>query len=172
MKRLIVSFFVILAGVFVVDRIGGLLMGWVNRHTSDITAPKIKYLVNDVDEEVLFMGTSRCNFHYVPSIISDSLGMSVYNGGIDASDNIFAHYWVLNQVLSHHTPKMICLEVMDNDYVIQSTRLIRSVSSPLTMGVTSVRIPSFAWPALIGHTRYLIFIVTMRRRYPIWLACS
>ena len=44
MKRLIVSFFVILAGVFVVDRIGGLLMGWVNRHTSDITAPKIKYL--------------------------------------------------------------------------------------------------------------------------------
>ena len=69
MKRLIVSFFVILAGVFVVDRIGGLLMGWVNRHTSDITAPKIKYLVNDVDEEVLFMGTSRCNFHYVPSII-------------------------------------------------------------------------------------------------------
>ena len=35
MKRLIVSFFVILAGVFVVDRIGGLLMGWVNRHTSD-----------------------------------------------------------------------------------------------------------------------------------------
>lgn len=96
-------------------------MGWVNQHTSDITAPKIKYLVNDVDEDVVFMGTSRCNFHYVPSIISDSLGMSVYNGGIDASDNIFAHYWVLSQVLSHHTPKMICLELMDNDYVIQSS---------------------------------------------------
>ena len=120
MRRLRVSFVVVLAGVLVVDRIGGLCMGWVNQHTSDITAPKIKYLVNDVDEDVVFMGTSRCNFHYVPSIISDSLGMSVYNGGIDASDNIFAHYWVLSQVLSHHTPKMICLELMDNDYVIQS----------------------------------------------------
>lgn len=45
--------------------------------------------------------------------------MSVYNGGVNGSDNIFSHYWVLSHVLSYHTPKMVCLELMDNDYVIQ-----------------------------------------------------
>jgi len=44
--------------------------------------------------------------------------MSVYNGGIDASNCIYAHYFVLNQILSHHTPKMICLELMTSDYAV------------------------------------------------------
>jgi hypothetical protein len=62
------------------------------------------------------MGTSRCNLHYVPSIISDSLGLSVYNGGIDRSNNIYAHYLILHHVLAIHTPKVICLEVMTYDF--------------------------------------------------------
>ena len=116
MKKLIYSIVFILVGLFVVDRLGGLAMWWVNQNTQDVSGPKIKYLVNDVDEDVVMMGASRCNAHYVPSIIQDSLGMSVYNGGIDASDNIFAHYIMLNHILSHHTPKVICLEVMASDY--------------------------------------------------------
>ncbi|MDD2954243.1 MAG: hypothetical protein PHC95_14010 [Parabacteroides sp.] len=120
MKKLLISLAIVVLGVFIADRMGGAVMGWVNQNSSDISAPKIKYLANDVSEDLLLMGTSRCNFHYVPSILKDSLGMSVYNGGIDASDNIFAHYYILNQILSHHTPKIICLEVMTNDYAKQS----------------------------------------------------
>lgn len=120
MKKLFISLAIVSLGVFIADRMGSLAMGWVNQHSSDISAPKIKYLVNDVREDLLLLGTSRCNFHYVPSILKDSLGISVYNGGIDASDNIFAHYYILNHILSHHTPKIICLEVMTNDYAKQS----------------------------------------------------
>ena len=117
MKRFICSFVFVLIGVFAVDRIGGLAMWWVNQHTHDVSGPKIKYLVNDVHEDVVLMGTSRCNLHYVPSIISDTLGMSVYNGGIDASNNIYAHYIMLNHILARHKPKVICLEVMTSDFV-------------------------------------------------------
>lgn len=94
-------------------------MWWINQHTHDISGPKIKYLVNDVHEDVLLMGTSRCNLHYVPSIISDTLGMSVYNGGIDASNNIYAHFLMLNHILAIHKPKVICLEVMITDFTME-----------------------------------------------------
>ena len=116
MKKLVISVLFVLVGVFAVDRIGGMAMRWVNLHTHDVTGPKIKHLVYDGEEDVIMLGTSRCNSHYVPSIISDTIGMSVYNGGIDASNNIFAHYIMLNHLLACHTPKVICLEVQVNDF--------------------------------------------------------
>lgn len=119
MKKVLLSLIFLIVGYFIVDRLGGMAMWWVNQHTNDRWGPKIKYLVNEVDEDVVLMGTSRCNFHYVPSIISDTLNMSVFNGGIDASDNIFSHYIILNHILSHHKPKLICLEVMESDFALQ-----------------------------------------------------
>ena len=119
MKKFIVSLSFILIALFAVDRFGGKVMWWVNQHTHDVSGPKIKYLVNDVNENIVMMGTSRCNCHYVPSIISDTLGISVYNGGIDASNNIYAHYIMLNHIMSHHAPKVICLEVMTSDFAKQ-----------------------------------------------------
>jgi len=116
MRKFVVSLFIIVIGLFVVDRIGGEIMWWVNQNTHDVSGPKIKYLANNVKEEVLLMGTSRCNLHYVPSIIEDSLNMTVYNGGIDASNNIYAHYITLNYVLNHHKPKVVCLELMTSDF--------------------------------------------------------
>ena len=119
MKKLITSLLFVTVGLFAVDRLGGMVMWWVNQHTHDVTGPKIKYLINDVHEDILLMGTSRCNCHYVPSIISDTLGVSVYNGGIDASNNIYAHYLMLNHILTVYKPKVICLEVRTSDFTKQ-----------------------------------------------------
>ena len=116
MKKFAYSLLFVLAGLFLVDRLGGMAMQWVNYHSNDSSAPKIKYLINDVHEDIILFGTSRCQRHYVPSIISDSLGMSVYNGGLCGADNILAHYTILTHVVSHHTPKIVCLELMVNDY--------------------------------------------------------
>lgn len=117
MKKLAISILFILVGLFIIDRAGGMAMWWVNQHTKDVTGPKMRYLIDDFHEDVLLMGTSRCNSHYVPSIIGDTLGMSVYNGGIDGSKNIFSHYIMLCHILAKHTPKVICLEVQPNDFV-------------------------------------------------------
>lgn len=115
MKKLIISLIVIIIGIFVVDRLGGQIMWWVNQHSHDATAPKIKYLVDDVKEDIVLMGTSRCQGHYVSSIIKDTLGMSVFNGGVDASENIYSHYILLSHLLAHHAPKVICLDVRRNE---------------------------------------------------------
>ena len=116
MKKLIISILIIISGIFIVDRIGAQIMWWVNQHTNENAGLKIREMINHVDADVLMMGTSRCNRHYVPSIISDSIGMSVYNGGIDASDNIYAHYTLLNLILQRYKPKVICLEVSTSDF--------------------------------------------------------
>ena len=106
---------VVLLLLFVTDRICGAAMWWVNQHTKDITGPKIRHLMTGVDADVVMLGASSCNLHYVPSIMSDTLGLSVYNGGIDASDNIYAHYFVLRHLLLHSTPKVVVLETMAPD---------------------------------------------------------
>ena len=116
MKKFVMSLVFILAAFFAIDRVGGVVMWWVNQHSHDLSGPKIKYLASDAHEDVVLLGTSRCNLHYVPSIISDSVGMSVYNGGIDASNNIYAHYVALTHILSHHTPKVVCLDLLTHDF--------------------------------------------------------
>lgn len=128
MKRFVISVLIILAGVFVLDRIGGQMMWWINQHSHDTTAPKIKYLVEGVNEDVVLMGTSRCQGHYVSSIIADTLGMSVYNGGIDASENIFSHYIMFSHMLANHTPKVICLDVRRNDLFVEAADPYKSIS--------------------------------------------
>ena len=58
MKKLLISILFVLAGLFVVDRLGGMAMWWVCQHTNDVSGTKIKYLASDVYEDVVLMGTS------------------------------------------------------------------------------------------------------------------
>ena len=119
MKKLAITLIIILAGLFAVDRLGGAAMNWVSKKSKDVFSPKFQYILNDIHEDVVFLGASRCHHHYVPSIIADSLGMSAYNAGFGSSDNIYSHYMVLSHILERYTPKMVCLEVMTSDYNVQ-----------------------------------------------------
>ena len=40
MKKLLISILFVLAGLFVVDRLGGMAMWWVCQHTHDVSGPK------------------------------------------------------------------------------------------------------------------------------------
>ena len=72
--------------------------------------------MNDCSQDMLLLGTSRCHQHYASSILEDSLNISTYNGGFSGSGNIYSQYIVLNHTLSHHTPKIVCLDVRANDF--------------------------------------------------------
>ena len=120
MKKFIISFLAILALFFATDRFGGLVMGECFKRTNAKAEVKIRYLADSVNEEVILLGTSRSIHHYIPSIIKDSIHKSVYNGGISDSDNIYAHFILLNYLLTHHKPEVVCLELMPKDYSVQS----------------------------------------------------
>lgn len=120
MKKFLVSLFTILVLFFAIDRIGALAMSECMKRTNAKAEVKIRYIADGIDEDVVLLGTSRCIHHYVPSIITDSIHKSVYNGGISDSDNIYAHYILLNLMLIHHRPEVVCLELMPKDYSIQT----------------------------------------------------
>ena len=119
MKKFLRSLLFVALSLFAVDRAGGYMMGIIISHTHDVFGPKLRYLRDDIHEDVVLLGASRAHHHYVPSILSDSLGMSVYNVGIGGSDNIFSHYIVLQHILNRYKPKVLCLEVMVTDYCQQ-----------------------------------------------------
>ena len=116
MKQLIYSILFFILCLFVVDRLGGMAMQWVNRNTQDVLGPKFKYIHDNICEDVVMIGASRCHHHYVPSIISDSLGVSVYNCGIQGSNNIYSHYLTLCLILERYKPKVVCVEMMASDF--------------------------------------------------------
>lgn len=116
MKKFCLSIIVLLSALMAVDRAVGGAMQWVGQHSQDVLAPKLCYVSRGVHEDVVLIGASRCHHHYVPSILSDSLELSVYNAGVGGSNNIFSHFFMLCQILRQHTPQMVCLEVMPTDF--------------------------------------------------------
>jgi len=119
MKKLLISLLTIVALFFAIDRTGGLVMSECMKRTDAKAEVKVRYIAEAVNEDVVLLGTSRSIHHYVPAIIRDSLHKSVYNGGISDSDNIYAHYVMLNLMLAHHKPEVVCLELMAKDYSVQ-----------------------------------------------------
>ncbi len=117
MKKLFVSLSFVVIGLFVVDRIGGKLMWLAYQNTYNTVCYRTRHLASDVKSDVLMLGSSRCVYHYVPSIISDSISMSVYNGGF-AGSCIYSYYMVLNYILARHTPKIVCLDLITSDYAM------------------------------------------------------
>lgn len=117
MKKLFISLAFIFISLFIIDRIGGNLMWHAYQNTYSTTCYKTREVVNNVNQDVLILGSSRCAHHYVPSIISDSIGMSVYNGGFNGAC-IYSYYMVLNYILAHYTPKIVCLDLITSDYTL------------------------------------------------------
>ncbi len=115
MKKILFSFLFFAIGLYIVDRLGGKMMQWVNLNTKDVLGPKFKYIHDNIYEDIVMIGASRSHHHYVSSIIRDSLNMSVYNCGIQGSDNIYSHYMTLCLILERYSPKIICVELMFSD---------------------------------------------------------
>lgn len=78
------------------------------------------YCLEQSNDEILIMGSSRAAHHYVPQIIEDSLGMSCYNAGSDGQC-IYYHYTLLASMLERGAkPKMVIYEVMNLDAEMSS----------------------------------------------------
>lgn len=107
MKRVFVLFISFLVVCFVVDRIIGMLL--LSAYTNSTEIRKYKECTSDI----VIMGSSRAVHHYVPSIISDSLGLSCYNLGHDGK-NIYYQYAGLNLLLNH-PPKVIIYDCFSVD---------------------------------------------------------
>lgn len=60
--------------------------------------------------DVLIMGSSRARHHYIPSIIADSVGMSVYNAGFDGNGVVLMSGFY-NLLSARYRPDLVLYEV-------------------------------------------------------------
>ena len=70
--------------------------------------------------DVLVLGSSRANHHYVSSMFKDSLGLSCYNAGRDGHDILYA-YMIFQSFLERNMPKMVVIDIassmMDGSWI-------------------------------------------------------
>jgi len=82
-----------------------------------------------MNDSIVFMGSSRCHHHYIPTIIADTLQTSVYNAGLWGMRNIYFQYGLLSNFLNRYTPQTICLEIHPIDYLQLKISDIEKVGS-------------------------------------------
>lgn len=115
--------FVLLLLLYIGDRIGGRILAWCVDHASNreslTNAPKIRAMISrGVEDSVLVMGTSRAERHYVPSILEDTLGVTVYNVGLGATYSIYSQYFLLAHIVeTGHLPSYILLDVYPDTFL-------------------------------------------------------
>jgi hypothetical protein len=117
MKRFFNWALLLLLITFSLDRIGSFVMKELYAHSNSTDEYKINYVTNKMNQPIVFMGSSRCHHSYVPSIISDTLGVPVYNAGLWGERNIYFQYGLLCNILERYIPKVICLEIHPIDFM-------------------------------------------------------
>lgn len=80
------------------------------------------YISQKATEDIIILGSSRAIHHYIPSILSDSTNMNVYNGGVDGNGIIFL-YGRLQLITDRYTPKLIIYDANVNFDIAQNDNL-------------------------------------------------
>lgn len=101
--------------VFLMDLCLGGANAWLYHRSKYGIFHRQQYVMNESKDDIIILGSSRASHHYVPSIISDSLGMSCYNAGSEGMC-IFYHYAMLASMIERgYCPKIVIYDVMDLD---------------------------------------------------------
>lgn len=69
-----------------------------------------RYMVSDLESDVVIVGASTASCHYIPSVMEDSLSLSVYNCGFDGTPFVVQNA-LLNLMLDRFKPQLIIWEM-------------------------------------------------------------
>ena len=117
MKKFILTLLIIASITLIADRMLTTVVKYFYKTTTTTDEYKLNEVMHSMRAPVIFMGSSRCHHHYVPSIISDTLKTDVYNAGLWGMRNIYFQYSLLGNILKRYTPKTIVYEIHPIDYL-------------------------------------------------------
>ena len=111
LRKIFLKIFILLILLFIIDYAIGYGFNFI-RDLALVKAPTkpiTHNTLNRVNEQVLIMGNSRANHHYVPQILTDSLNLSVYNCGRDGQSFEYS-VAMIHAVLKRYKPKLIIVD--------------------------------------------------------------
>ena len=107
------SLFIVLLAILDAG-IGGLLREFYFRQTSGLSY-RLTYAMDHSTDDVIVLGSSRAQVHYVPSIIEKITGKSCYNAGRDGQSLLFS-YAVQEAIIKRHQPDVLILDLIPRDF--------------------------------------------------------
>lgn len=121
MKRLAIYIIGVIVLFAVCDFTAGIFLSrYLDKHTLGGDCASIDYMLRRADEDVIIVGNSHVLNSLMPAVISDSIGLSVYNGGSNGQNLTFFHS-MIDGLLQRHTPKAIILG-LDDDVLSRTGR--------------------------------------------------
>ncbi len=120
-KRLARFLLLSLVTVVVIDFLVGTGLSYLYGQMQGGERARANEAITQSIADVYVMGSSRALHHYIPSIISDSLGCSVYNAGRPAQTMLYQRT-LLELILRRHTPKLIVLDINEDEFVYEERK--------------------------------------------------
>ena len=114
MRRLFYKVIAVFIIVFIVDFAVGFASKKFNSNLPDksCTICLFKQSLLDKKADMLILGASSANNHYIAQLLTDSLDMDVYNAGMGGYDIIYC-YLMLEAFLERETPHYVVIDVRD-----------------------------------------------------------
>ena len=118
MKKFIVKIGIFFLLVAIIDVVCGFGFDFLRSHAKGGSTAKQYYISEKCEDDILILGSSKADRHYVPSVIMDSLGVTCYNCG-EPGCGIIPAYARYKMVAERHKPKLVIYEVTPNyDYFV------------------------------------------------------
>ncbi len=110
MKRFVLKVFLFFAIVSVVEVATGYGLNYLANHARGGFTQRDAFICDNLETDILLMGSSRCVRHYNPRIITDSLDMSCYNSG-QMGNGIILNYGRLKMICERKRPRVVIYDV-------------------------------------------------------------
>jgi hypothetical protein len=108
MKRFFARLILFISLIVIIDLSLGRILEPLFFNAKSGTIYNTLYGIRDCEEEILIMGDSEVKHGVISNQITDSLGVSCYNLGLDGN-NIYYQYAVLGEILERYTPRVIII---------------------------------------------------------------
>jgi len=110
MKRFVINILIFFGIVAVIDFAVGKVFHYLQANKAGGRTGAEYYACKESKEDIIIMGSSRASHHYVPQIITDSLGLSCFNAGQDGN-GIILQYGRWKMISERYSPKLIIYDV-------------------------------------------------------------
>lgn len=114
MKKFIIGISLFFMTVMAIDWGYGVLSRFLITHSKGGLTKSVEYAAHECEADLLIFGSSRAMHHYVPAVLSDSLGMSCFNCGMDGNGILYLYSRYL-MTINRYTPKAIVYDVSGFD---------------------------------------------------------
>lgn len=110
MKKYLTYIAIFFACIALLDFGWGKVFDYLSKNAKSGETQDLNALVYQLQPDILILGSSRAHHHYDDKQMSDSLGVAVFNAGVDGN-GIVSMYGLFKMVTARHLPKLIIYDV-------------------------------------------------------------